>query len=175
MFLEKTKEERENFSTNRIAGGIFISIGLAFVVIYPFFGETKQIFSTSENTVLFIGSLLVIVSLGLMLIKYPERLARREDFYDSEENKLREQITKDVKALIDISDKTNTNIEDAITKIILDKYEKEIDNLKIICFKKPLNERSSYLWFLFDKICEYKFTVFFIGLLMFLRLLYNVS
>lgn len=173
-FLHKTKEEIEKVSTHRVLGGAFITIGLGFIAIYPLFAEKELIKQTYENTFLFFGSIFWMVILGLMLIKYPERLARREDFYDKEEKVLKENLTKDIKDIISISNKDNRNLEDIITGVVLDKYEKEIDRIKIIYFNKPLHERNSYLWFLFDIICDNKIIPFLIGIGMFAKLIYNV-
>jgi hypothetical protein len=174
-FLKKTKEEIKKVDSNFAIGGAFIAIGLGYIPIYPIFAETCKIKETTENQILFFGAIMLSIILGLMLMKYPERLARREDFYDDEEEKIKENLTNDIKTIVEISGKSKIGLEDKISEIIFNKYKNEIEKTKIRFFDKPLNEKNSLIWHVSDKICENKYIFLLIGVLMFIKLIYNVS
>ncbi len=173
-FIEKTKEEIAKINTyNTFTATGMALAGCVYPAIYAVFVNDKNLLREHCNMFLFFGSISLCIFMSFISMRQKVRDARREDFYDKAEEELKENLKNDIKSILNISDKSNINLEERITDIISDKYEKQINDLKIEIFKKPLKESNSYWYFFLDKIGEQRLFITAISILMFSILMYR--
>jgi hypothetical protein len=171
----KTEEQKAKAETNPIFGGFMISIGVAWPAIYTIFGTRTQIYETNLNTFLFFGVMLLSACVGVLAVRQKEREARREDFYNREEIIFIENMEKEIKEIVELSDTNKPDIEQKITKLVLNKYGKELTSIRRKIMNEPLDEDGKYRKHILDLLARQKYNLFLLSLSMFSLLIYLIQ